>query len=74
MKKYSLYSINNLNNVESLEPPFHATVSVGLMVAGSYTAIGLDITDKNFLNKSLNEIGDIAYQQYLENIRRQLEE
>lgn len=74
MKKYSLYSINNLSSVEALEPPFQATISVTMFALGGQVNVGLEVTSKDFFNKTLNEIGEMAYQKHIETVKRLLEE
>ncbi|HGM9889397.1 TPA: hypothetical protein ACKRET_003437 [Proteus mirabilis] len=74
MKKYSLYSIDNLSTVEALEPPFQATISVTMFALGGQVRVGLEVKSKDFLNMTINEIGELAYQEHIKTVKRALEE
>ncbi len=73
MKKYRVYSINNLDTVIGLEPPFSATILVSMHTSTGQVFINLEIKSEDILDKTINEIGEMAYQEYLKNIRAELE-
>ncbi|KLU14266.1 MULTISPECIES: hypothetical protein [Xenorhabdus] len=73
MKKYTINNINDLDTVIGLKPPFQATIHVGMHTSAGQVFIGLGIKSEDILDKTINEIGEMAYLQYLKNIKTELE-
>ncbi|HEK3151291.1 TPA: hypothetical protein SMV56_000151 [Proteus mirabilis] len=47
---------------------------VTLFTLGGQVSVGLEVKSKDFLNMTINEIGEMAYQEHIKAVKRALEE